>query len=170
MGTANGDRESMLALGIDVLFICVSGEATPPEGGAPGRDTLSTFDQARVEAFDNAGIKPTNDVGGGQMDTAIDFGKAIHDPKTGTYVEFTGENGGKVAYDSAHPPSKAHPNGDPQHVHYVAPKKSGGKGKIHHSDASHPGRPSPQQTKAQRAAKWNDGETQTTAERKQRQD
>jgi RHS repeat-associated protein len=60
------------------------------EGVHPPKEGL-TFDQARVQAFENAGMTEASE---------IKFTKV--DPETGTVVEFKGLGGAKVAYDGPH--------------------------------------------------------------------
>jgi RHS repeat-associated protein len=63
-----------------------------PQGNKPSSPNPSkTFDQAREEAFKNAGMTDPSQVR---------FTKV--DPKTGTVVEFKGPDGAKVSYDGPH--------------------------------------------------------------------
>ena len=91
-----------------------------------------TFDQARVKAFENAGMTEASEV---------KFTKV--DPETGTVVEFKGEGGAKVVYDGPHPePGPAH---DVPHVGWqTAGKRSAGatRGNIPYRGAQHPSRSS----------------------------
>jgi len=90
-----------------------------------------TFDQARKEAFEKAGLtNPEN----------VKFTKT--DPKTGTVVEFKGPKGEKVSYDSPHKsPGAGH---DEPHVGWQTGGKrsSGGteRGNIPYKGPQHPSR------------------------------
>jgi len=107
------------------------------EEGAATDDDLDgfleegTFDQARTEAFESAGMTEANQV---------KFTKV--DPETGTVVEFKGEGGAKVAYDGPHPgtPGPAH---DVPHVGWrSAGKRPVGsvRGNIPYKGPRHPSR------------------------------
>jgi hypothetical protein len=89
------------------------------------------FDQARVEAFENARMTNANDV---------KFTKV--DPETGTVVEFKGKDGAKVAYDAPH--ASPGPSHDVPHVGWQTGGKraTGGteRGNIPYTGPQHPSR------------------------------
>ena len=68
-----------------------------------GGGAAKSFDEARREAFSNAGMTNPSEVRFTQVDS-----------KTGTVVEFKGPNGAKVGYDGPH--SSPGPHHDTQHV------------------------------------------------------
>ena len=70
------------------------------------------FDDARRLAMDQSGLSNVNP-------SDIQFTKA--DPVTGTYVEFKGPNGKKVAYDTPHPNTPGKHHGE-NHVHAESEK------------------------------------------------
>jgi RHS repeat-associated protein len=76
---------------------------------------VPTFDQARREAFQNAGMTNPNEV---------TFSK--YDPGTGTVVEFKGPDGAKVAYDGPH--DNPGPFHDSQHIGWQTGGKRGAPG------------------------------------------
>ena len=88
-----------------------------------------TFDEARREAFEKAGMSDPKDV---------KFSKV--DPETGTVVEFKGPDGAKVAYDSPHvDPGLFH---DVPHIGWQTGGKRGfggrGRGNIPYDGPQHP--------------------------------
>jgi RHS repeat-associated protein len=92
---------------------------------------VKTFDGARVEAFEKAGMTEAD---------SVKFTKV--DPETGTVVEFKGEGGAKVGYDTPHPePGPAH---DVQHIGWQSAGKrssgGAGRGNIPYSGSRHPSR------------------------------
>ena len=91
------------------------------------------FDKAREEAFENAGMTDPE---------KITFSKM--DPETGTVVEFKGENGAKVAYDSPHKDMDASKGHDKPHVGWQSGGKQstggGARGNITYDGEAHPSR------------------------------
>jgi len=88
------------------------------------------FDEAREESFKGAGMDDGN----------VEFSKV--DSKTGTVVEFKGEDGAKVGYDGPHKsPGKNH---DRQHISYqsAGKRKSGGtkRDNVAYDGPQHPSR------------------------------
>jgi RHS repeat-associated protein len=81
--------------------------------GSHGDDAARTFDQARREAFERAGMTDPS---------TVQFTKV--DPKTGTVVEFKGPGGAKVAYDAPHPGTPGAGHGS-QHVGWQSAGKRG---------------------------------------------
>ncbi len=71
-----------------------------------------TFDQARREAFEKAGITDPSKVK-----------ITKYDPNTGTAVEFKGEGGAKVGYDGPH--TSPGPHHDIQHISWQSAGKRG---------------------------------------------
>ncbi len=105
-----------------------------PEKGevVPGETVAPTFDAARTQAFEKAGMtNPEN----------VTFSKV--DPKTGTVVEFKGPNGAKVACDSPH--DSPGPGHDQPHVGWQTGGKRGEggteRGNIPYKGPEHPSRP-----------------------------
>jgi hypothetical protein len=115
-----------------VTWVCAV--ALKPEGSVAETveltNALKTFDEARTEGFELAGMTKTEDV----KFTRVD-------PETGTVVEFKGPDGAKVRYDAPHPetPGPAH---DQQHVSWQSAGKTsqGGRkrGNIPYGGTRHP--------------------------------
>ena len=108
----------------------VNASSSDGESSQKGKD----FDQAREEAFDNAGLTDPNDV---------EFSKV--DPETGTVVEFKGsgdKKGAKVGYDGPH--DSPGPHHDVQHISWQTSgkRKSGGteRGNTPYEGPWHPSR------------------------------
>lgn len=77
----------------------------------------SNFDEARVKAFEKAGLTDPNKIEFGEEDVN----------GTGTVVEFRGEKGAKVIYDAPHPDKDSEHGHDKPHVGIqTAGKKSQG--------------------------------------------
>jgi RHS repeat-associated protein len=110
--------------------------------GTPSKDqvesaakqpTGKTFDQARLEAFEHAGMK----------DGKVTFTRA--DPATGTITEFKGANGAEVGYDKPHDsPGESH---DENHVSAQSAGKKRDGGSVSrnfpYSGQQHPSRVGP---------------------------
>lgn len=90
-----------------------------------------TFDQARTEAFENAGMTNPEEV---------EFSKV--DPETGTVVEFKGKGGAKVGYDGPH--DSPGPYHDQQHISWQSAgrRRAGGatRDNIPYDGPQHPSR------------------------------
>ena len=101
-----------------------------------GRGNVShaeDFDAARRRAFENAGMTNSEEVS---------FSK--YDPVTGTVVEFKGEKGAKVAYDSPHDDMDSEKGHDKPHVGWQTSGKQpmgGHRGNITYEGEQHPSRP-----------------------------
>jgi RHS repeat-associated protein len=97
-----------------------------------GRGARKSFDNARREAFEKAGMTDPSQVS---------FTK--YDKTTGTVVEFKGPGGAKVGYDGPH--SSPGPHHDTQHISWQTGGKrsSGGaqRGNIEYTGPQHPSRP-----------------------------
>jgi hypothetical protein len=91
-----------------------------------------TFDQARVEAFEKAGL-----------DDAADVAFSKYDEATGTVVEFKGPGGAKVGYDGPH--ASPGPHHDTQHISWQSAGKRGEggakRGNVPYDRPQHPSRP-----------------------------
>lgn len=91
-----------------------------------------TFDEARREAFESAGMTDPDKVK-----------ITKYDEKTGTAVEFKGEGGAKVGYDGPH--ESPGPHHDTQHISWQSAGKRGTggaeRGNIPYEGPRHPERP-----------------------------
>jgi len=97
-------------------------------------DGALTFDRARTEAFERAGMTEASEV---------KFTKV--DPETGTVVEFKGEGGAKVSYDGPHPNTEGPAHNVPHVGWQTAGKRGAGgamRGNIPYSGPQHPSRSS----------------------------
>ena len=96
------------------------------------RGAGKTFDQARVEAFEKAGL-----------DDAADVAFSKYDEATGTVVEFKGAGGAKVGYDGPH--ASPGPHHDTQHISWQSAGKRGEggakRGNVPYDGPQHPSRP-----------------------------
>ena len=95
-------------------------------GGKPGK----TFDEARREAFEKAGMTDPD---------KVKISK--YDSKTGTAVEFKGQGGAKVGYDGPHKSPGLHH--DVQHISWQSAGKrgkGGARGNIPYVGQRHPSR------------------------------
>ncbi|MCW5964067.1 MAG: hypothetical protein KIT83_08510 [Bryobacterales bacterium] len=96
-----------------------------------GKPASKTFDEARREGFEKAGMTDPSEV---------KFTKV--DPKTGTIVEFKGPGGAKVAYDGPH--ATPGPGHSSPHVGYQSAgrRTQGGteRGNIPYTGPQHPSR------------------------------
>ena len=113
--------------------VAASSKATAPAAATGAEDIAehaSSFDNARRLAFERAGL----------TDGAVVYTK--EDPVTGTIVEFKGQGGAKVAYDSPH--NSPGPGHDKPHIGWQTAGKRGGgarRGNITYDGPQHPHRP-----------------------------
>ena len=128
-GTAKGITKEAGEVGAKA-----AGEAATKEGSKVAGETAAktpgkTFDQARREGFEKAGMTDASEV---------KFTKV--DPKTGTVVEFKGPGGSKVAYDAPH--STPGPGHNQPHVGWQSSGKrpKAQRGNIPYEGPQHPSR------------------------------
>jgi RHS repeat-associated protein len=114
-------------------LVVEAGTAASPTVSLASSKRLPNFDQARREAFENAGMTDP---------AKVKFSKV--DPETGTVVEFKGPGGAKVSYDGPH--AQPGPGHETQHVGWqsAGKRKIGGRrrGNIPYGGPQHPSRPS----------------------------